>query len=58
MPVSCTFRSKYLQLYGTASHRFHLSRRLTFFGHRTRMDENADAGQTTFELPLENWSLL
>jgi len=22
------------------------------------MDENADAGQTTFELPLENWSLL
>jgi len=28
------------------------SRRLTFFGHLVRMDENADGSQATMELPL------
>jgi len=31
------------------------SRRLTFFGHPARMDENADASQAIFEPPPENW---
>ena len=31
------------------------SRRLTFFGHLARTDENADAIQTIFEPPPENW---
>jgi len=31
------------------------SRRLTFFRHLARMDENADASQATFEPPPENW---
>jgi len=33
------------------------SRRLTFFGHLARMDENADAtaSQAIFEPPPENW---
>jgi len=31
------------------------SRRLTFFGHLARTDENADASQATFEPPPENW---
>ena len=31
------------------------SRRLTFFGHPARMDENAYASQATFEPPPENW---
>ena len=31
------------------------SRRLTFFGHLARMDENADASQAVFEPPPENW---
>ena len=31
------------------------SRRLTFFGHLARMDENADASQAIFETPPENW---
>jgi len=30
-------------------------RRLTFFGHLARMDENADASQAIFEPPPENW---
>ena len=33
------------------------SRRLTFFGHLIRLDENAVAGQAIFELPPENWRL-
>jgi len=31
------------------------SRRLTFFGHLARTDENADASQAIFEPPPENW---
>ena len=31
------------------------SRRLTFFGHLARMDENAEASQAIFEPPPENW---
>ena len=31
------------------------SRRLTFFEHLARMDENADASQAIFEPPPENW---
>ena len=31
------------------------SRRLTFFGHLARMDENADACQAIFEPSPENW---
>jgi len=31
------------------------SRRLTFFGHLARMNENADASQAIFEPPPENW---
>ena len=31
------------------------SRRLTFFGHLARMDENADVSQAIFEPPPENW---
>ena len=31
------------------------SRRLTFFGHLARMDENADASQAIFEPSPENW---
>ena len=34
------------------------SRRLTFFGHLARMDENADASQAIFEPPPENWRRL
>ena len=30
------------------------SRRLTFFGHLARMDENTDASQAIFEPPPEN----
>jgi len=31
---------------------------LTFFGHRARMDENADASQAIFEPPPEIWTRL
>ena len=31
------------------------SRRLTFFGHLARMDENADASEAIFVPPPENW---
>jgi len=31
------------------------SRRITFFGHLARTDENADAIQTIFEPPPESW---
>ena len=31
------------------------SRRLTFFGHLSQMDEKADASQASFEPPPENW---
>ena len=31
------------------------SRRLSFFGHLARMDENADASQMTSEPPPESW---
>jgi len=31
------------------------SRRLTFFGHIARMDENADGSRAIFEPPPENW---
>ena len=31
------------------------SRRLTFFGHLARMDENADSSQAIFEPLPENW---
>ena len=31
------------------------SRRLIFFGHLARMDENADASQAIFEPTPENW---
>ena len=31
------------------------SRRLSFFGHLARMDENADASQVIFEPPPESW---
>jgi len=33
------------------------SRRLSFFGHLARVDENADASQVIFEPLPESWSL-